>query len=107
MPELNLFLLLHRNPGAAFTGVKNRVAYLPHNEDGRQLLMRLEWAFVHGLSLTVGTSLTTGQANSVTWSSIPHKSSRTVGSHGFPDPNYFANCNKALDDLSVPAAKDL
>lgn len=54
-------------------------------------LKRLEYAFSHGLTFSVGTSLTTGQDNTVIWGSIHHKTSTTPGPHGFPDPNFFAN----------------
>ena len=42
-------------------------------------------------------------------SSIHHKTSHSGGirSHGFPDLDYFQNCNKALDGLSVLPAQAL
>jgi len=98
--------LYHPSPGQGH-GSANRVAYLPHNKDGLDLLKRLRFAFAHGLTFSIGTSLTTGKANAVTWSSIPHKTSPGKGLHGFPDPNYFANCNQELDVVNVPAADDL
>ena len=87
----------------------DRVAYLPDTVEGNSLLKRLTYAFVHGLTFVVGVSLTTGRANSVTWASIHHKTSPTGGvqSHGFPDPNFFTNCNDELDALNVPPANDL
>lgn len=93
------------NPGKHYTRTR-RVAYLPHNDDGRRLLVRLQYAFEHGLTFRVGTSLTTGLHNQVTWTSVHHKTSVDGGirAHGFPDPNYFDNCNDALDALHVPSA---
>ena len=95
----------HDNPGQ-FQGGKHVVAYLPNNIDGQQLLKRLKYAFMHGLTFTVGTSMTTGIPNQCTWASIHHKTSRVggVAAHGFPDPTYFVNCNGELDSLGVPAA---
>mmetsp|Transcript_11647 Transcript_11647/g.19375 ORF Transcript_11647/g.19375 Transcript_11647/m.19375 type:complete len:468 (+) Transcript_11647:138-1541(+) len=96
----------HDNPGIAFRGT-NRRAYLPDNKEGSDLLKRLKYAWMHGLTFSVGTSLTTGIANGVIWSSIHHKTSRHGGVHGFPDPNVFDNCNESLDALGVPRAIDL
>ncbi|GFH49706.1 hypothetical protein CTEN210_06182 [Chaetoceros tenuissimus] len=93
----------HENPGQHHSG-KNATAYLPDNTEGRQLLKRLKYAFLHGLTFTVGTSATTGCHNQCTWSTIHHKTSATGGvqSHGFPDPCYFFNCNEELDNVKVP-----
>lgn len=92
----------HDNPGVSYSG-DSRVAYLPDNSEGNQLLKRLIYAFQHGLTFRIGTSLTTGQPNRITWASIHHKTSLRGGPHGFPDPAYFINCNKELDQLNVPA----
>jgi hypothetical protein len=95
----------HINPGQRQHG-KHAIAYLPNNVDGQNLLKRLKYAFVHGLTFTVGSSMTTNAQNQCTWSSIHHKTQISGGirSHGFPDPNYFTNCNKELDTLNVPPA---
>ena len=95
----------HDNPGVAHGSKKER-AYLPNNKDGQQLLKRLKYAFMKGLSFTVGTSATTGTVNQCIWSSIHHKTSQNGGlsRHGFPDPLYFMNCNEELDGLGVPKA---
>jgi len=93
--------------GHTFAGTTRR-AYLPDNERGRTLLKRLEYAFMRGLTFVVGTSLTTGQQNVITWASIHHKTNRSGGvlAHGYPDANYFSNVNEELDSLGVPPAKD-
>ena len=98
----------HDSPGQYQHG-KYATAYLPYNADGESLLKRLKFAFRHGLTFTVGTSMTTGRTNQCTWSSIHHKSSPTGGvtSHGFPDPGYFVNCNEELDSVNVPPAHSL
>ncbi|GKY93858.1 E3 ubiquitin-protein ligase dtx3l [Mayamaea pseudoterrestris] len=97
--------LYHGNPGVAFQGT-TRTAYLPDTTEGLLLLKRLEYAFNHGLTFTVGTSVTQGTPNVVTWTSIHHKTSPTGGtaSYGFPDDGYFFNCNEELDNLGVPSA---
>lgn len=68
----------HVNPGQRYRG-KRTVAYLPNNLDGRDLLKRLKYAFMHGLTFTVGTSMTTNEQNQCTWSSIHHKSQPSGG----------------------------
>ena len=96
----------HPNPGAPY-GSASRRAFPPDNTDGHNLLKRLNYAFRHGLTFCVGTSLTTGVPNVITWSSIHHKTSLTHGPHGFPDIGYFSNSNEELDSLGVPAAENL
>lgn len=95
----------HQNPGCLHYG-KNATAYLPNNADGQNILKRLKYAFLHGLTFTVGTSATTGLDNNCTWASIHHKTALSGGAsrHGFPDPSYFSNCKEDLDALGVPSA---
>jgi len=96
----------HENPGVRH-GSKNETAYLPDNEEGWDLILRLKYAFSHGLTFTVGTSLTTGQQNAVMWASIHHKTRPSGGAHGFPDPSFFVNANEELTTAGVPKANDL
>ena len=96
----------HESPGLAFSGTC-RKAFLPNNEDGRDLLLRLRYAWSRGLLFTIGTSLTTGKQGQIVWSSVHQKTSIRGGVHGFPDPNFFANGNTELDTLHVPSAKEL
>lgn len=98
----------HPNPGVLYLGTE-RITYLPRNDQGEKLLKRLKYAWKRGLTFTVGTSLTTGRADSITWSSIHHKTSPCggVSYHGFPDAGYFINCNDELNSLGVPKAIDL
>lgn len=98
----------HTNPGVSYSGT-TRIAYLPNNLDGQHLLKRLKFAFAHGLTFSIGTSQTSGAQNVVIWGSIHHKTSRSGGgaAHGFPDSNYFVNCNGELDALGVPAGNSL
>ncbi|KAL7526487.1 hypothetical protein ACHAXR_001512, partial [Thalassiosira sp. AJA248-18] len=98
----------HENPGL-YHGGKYAIAFLPNNDDGRDLLKRFAYAFQHGLTFSVGTSLTTGKKNQCTWASIHHKTSPSGGvrKHGFPDTDYFVNCNSELDTHGVPHADAL
>ena len=94
----------HPHPGRRH-GSAYRTAYLPDNQDGRDLLVRLQFAFLHGLTFTVGTSLTSGRDDAVTWASIHHKTSSAGGvqAHGYPDAHYLSNCNAELDAVGVPS----
>ena len=98
----------HQHPGTRYSGTC-RVAYLPDNEHGRELLKRLKYAFQHGLMFTVGTSLTTQQPNVIVWAGIHVKTSLHGGAqaHGWPDPNYFQNVSGELDGLGVPPGKQI
>uniref|UniRef100_F6PUL4 E3 ubiquitin-protein ligase n=1 Tax=Monodelphis domestica TaxID=13616 RepID=F6PUL4_MONDO len=80
----------HPNPGKFYSGTK-RVAYLPDNEEGRQVLYLLKRAFDQKLIFTVGHSRTTGASNTITWNDIHHKTSRHGGpeNFGYPDPDYL------------------
>lgn len=97
--------LYHPNPGIQH-GSASRKAYVPYTYDGHQLICRLKYAFMAGMTFTVGRSLASGKDNSVTWASIHHKTSTKGGvlSHGFPDYEFFSNCNEELDALGVPPA---
>jgi len=103
--QSGLQLPFMENPGQHYSGTF-RVAYLPNNEAGLKLLSRLKYAFAHGLTFRIGTSLTTGRSNQTTWTSIHHKTNLSHSVHGYPDPNYFYNCNASLDALCVPNAED-
>ena len=91
----------HPAPNLSFKGA-SRIAYLPNNSEGQDLLVRMQYGFMHGLAFQVGTSLTTGQANCVTWASIHHKTSPSGGTYGFPDASYFQRSNAEMDDLGIP-----
>lgn len=93
----------HQNPGQYFSG-DSRKAYLPNNQQGQDLCERLKYAFAHGLTFMVGTSLTTGQANVVTWASLHHKTSSGPGPFGYPDDTYIGRSNDELSNAGVPNA---
>ncbi|KAL9184190.1 hypothetical protein ACHAXT_002276 [Thalassiosira profunda] len=98
----------HSNPGVRHAAKFAR-AYLPLTMDGKDLLRRLKYAFMHGLTFSVGTSVTSGRNNVITWASVHHKTSRdgSMSRHGFPDASYFTNCHGELDNLGVPPASAL
>uniref|UniRef100_A0A8C5TS19 E3 ubiquitin-protein ligase n=1 Tax=Malurus cyaneus samueli TaxID=2593467 RepID=A0A8C5TS19_9PASS len=62
----------HPNPGQHY-GPTQRTAYLPDNEEGREILQLLKRAFDQKLIFTVGQSRTTGEQNVITWNDIHHK----------------------------------
>jgi len=69
----------------------SRQAFLPDNDDGRDVLRLLKLSFDRKLTFTIGTSVTTGQSDCVIWNGIHHKTNTTGGatSFGYPDPTYF------------------
>jgi len=91
----------HENPGMRH-GSTTRMAYLPNNGEGKSILTRLKYAWKHGLTFNIGTSLTTGERNVVVWAGIPHKTSLRGGLYGFPDNTYFAQCHSSLAAAGVP-----
>lgn len=68
----------HPQPGKRFEGIK-RIAYLPDNERGRQILKMLQVAFKRKLVFTIGRSRTTGKEGVVTWNDIHHKTNPNPG----------------------------
>lgn len=90
----------HDNPGKLHGSLFRR-AYLPHNAEGRALMERFKVAFLRGLTFTVGTSATTGLADSVMWGPIEHKISPHSDTQGFPDSGYIARCNATMDLLGL------
>ena len=69
----------------------HRIAYLPNNPEGREVLNLLKTAFERRLIFTLGTSVTTGRANQIVWNGIHHKTGLHGGSayFGYPDKTYF------------------
>ncbi|XP_021424829.2 E3 ubiquitin-protein ligase DTX3L isoform X5 [Oncorhynchus mykiss] len=87
----------HSNPGKGFIGA-HRIAYLPDNQEGNEVLKLLERAFNQKLIFTVGTSRTTGTDDCVTWNDIHHKTNIDGGAQGFgyPDPDYLSRVKSEL-----------
>lgn len=92
----------HPNPGKAYTGTV-RTAFLPKNRDGEEVLELLKKAWTRRLLFRIGTSVTTGQNDVVTWASIHHKTRMSGGSshHGYPDDTYFLRVKKELEAVGV------
>ncbi|XP_036596254.1 E3 ubiquitin-protein ligase DTX3L-like [Trichosurus vulpecula] len=80
----------HPNPGKRYEGTR-RVAYLPNNEEGQQVLNLLKRAFDQRLIFTVGQSRTSGVKDVITWNDIHHKTLQFGGpeNFGYPDPSYL------------------
>ncbi|XP_041835991.1 E3 ubiquitin-protein ligase DTX3L-like isoform X2 [Melanotaenia boesemani] len=92
----------HPNPGQHYYGTR-RVAYLPDNKEGKEVLQLLKKAFGQKLIFTVGASRTTGAENQVTWNDIHHKTSPSGGPQrfGYPDPNYLKRVKEELKDKGI------
>jgi deltex-like protein len=90
--------------GKSFSGT-SRTCYLPNNKEGREVLALLKIAFDRKLTFVVGTSVTTGQKNTVVWNGIHHKTNLTGGTnyYGYPDPTYFNRVKEELASKGVIA----
>jgi len=89
----------HPNPGQPFNCHSfPRTAYLPDNKDGEMALHGIYMAWNQRMLFTIGTSITTGMSNTITWNDIHMKTRPSGGQHGYPDPNYIMNLR---DDLTV------
>nr|XP_033801136.1 E3 ubiquitin-protein ligase DTX3L isoform X2 [Geotrypetes seraphini] len=87
----------HPNPGKPFSAT-TRMAYLPNNKEGKQILKLLEKAFDQKLIFTVGQSRTSGANDVITWNDIHHKTNFYGGPSGFgyPDPDYLKRVREEL-----------
>ncbi|XP_012497473.1 PREDICTED: E3 ubiquitin-protein ligase DTX3L [Propithecus coquereli] len=87
----------HPNPGKTYSGIE-RTAYLPNNEEGREVLTLLQRAFDQKLIFTVGHSRVTGASDVITWNDIHHKTCRYGGPerYGYPDPAYLKRVKAEL-----------
>lgn len=88
----------HPHPGLPYKAIGfPRTAYLPNNAKGKKVLSLLREAWQRRLIFTVGTSVTTGTQDAVTWNEIHHKTewNNNTG-HGYPDPNYLDNILREL-----------
>ena len=84
------------------TGVRHqgdfRRAYIPDNEEGREVLALLVKCFKRRLTLTLGFSQTRNCDNTIIWNGVHHKSytNRGAANHGYPDPSYFTRVKQEL-----------
>ena len=92
----------HPNPGVRYCA-DGRQAYLPDNEAGKEVLKLLKKAWEMKLTFRVGTSLSTGAANVITWNDIHHKTRRVGGSanYGYPDETYLERVTADMHALGV------
>ncbi len=86
----------------------SRIAYLPDNVEGREILALFRKAFDRKLTFTVGTSVTTGATNTVVWNGIHHKTQIAGGAscYGYPDPTYFKRVKQELAAKGVLSDED-
>ncbi|XP_023557990.1 E3 ubiquitin-protein ligase DTX3L [Octodon degus] len=96
----------HPNPGKPYPGTM-RKAYLPNNEEGRQVLELLQVAFDRKLIFTVGYSRVQGTSNVITWNDIHHKTSQSGGplNYGYPDPDYLTRVKEELKAKGIEQSK--
>ncbi|KAK1151023.1 putative E3 ubiquitin-protein ligase DTX3 isoform X1 [Acipenser oxyrinchus oxyrinchus] len=94
----------HPNPGVCYPGT-DRVAYLPDSPEGNRALAMLRKAFDQRLIFTIGTSMTTGMSNVITWNDIHHKTCIWGGPRcfGYPDPTYLVRVMEELREKGVTA----
>ncbi|XP_022787724.1 uncharacterized protein LOC111327745 [Stylophora pistillata] len=87
----------HPNPGERYSST-NRTAYLPDNREGKEVLALLRRAFDARLVFTVGTSVSSGCRNQITWNDIHHKTSKSGGpqAYGYPDLDYLRRVKEDL-----------
>lgn len=87
----------HPNPGKKYLGIE-RTAFLPDNEEGKEVLRLLRRAFKQKLIFTVGDSRVSGASNVITWNDIHHKTNTHGGPDrfGYPDPNYLKRVKQEL-----------
>lgn len=92
----------HPNPGRRYLGTQ-RTAFLPDNEEGREVLRLLRRAFEQKLIFTVGDSRASGASDVITWNDIHHKTNTHGGPDrfGYPDPNYLKRVKQELKDKGI------
>lgn len=79
-----------------------RIAYLPDNKEGKEVLKLLKIAWDRRLCFAIGTSATTGQENVLVWN-IHHKTAPNGGiySYGFPDDTYLKRVKTELKAFGI------
>jgi len=92
----------HPNPGKKYFGT-TRVAFLPANSEGEEILKLIQIAWDRKLMFTIGTSITTGATDQVIWNGVHMKTARNGGSsnYGYPDPGYFGRVKEEFEDKGV------
>uniref|UniRef100_A0A915LZQ7 E3 ubiquitin-protein ligase n=1 Tax=Meloidogyne javanica TaxID=6303 RepID=A0A915LZQ7_MELJA len=92
----------HIRPGRPYRSM-TRIAYLPNNKEGTQILKLLQLAFKRRLIFTIGDSLTTGRKDVPIWNGIHHKTNKEGGPqcYGYPDPGYLSRVKEELAAVGV------
>jgi len=95
----------HPNPGQTYqpNGFP-RVAYLPDSPEGLEMLHGLYIAWEQRVLFTVGTSITSGLDNCITWNDIHLKTKLSSSEHGYPDPQHLSNLAVDLANHGVTQA---
>ena len=69
-----------------------------------QVLELLAEAWRRRLTFTIGTSVTTGESETVVWNETHHKTAITNDrGHGYPDPNYL---DHVIAELAAQGVED-
>ena len=90
----------HPNLGCSYPST-NRNAYLPNNTIGQKVLQLLHMAFERGLTFTVGTSMTLGLDNLITWNDIDPKTTQHWFDFGYPNHEYMDRVLGELKDNGI------
>lgn len=88
------------------------MAYLPDCPEGNKVLTLFRKAFDQRLTFTIGTSMTTGRPNVITWNDIHHKTSCTggpqlCGSSSFPSPASSPSFHFYFGEFSILSSGSL
>jgi len=80
----------------------NRTAFLPASPEGNRVCNLLAIAWNRRLTFSIGTSMTTGQQDTLVWN-VHHKTSvqGSVQSHGYPDPTYLDRVKDELKQYNI------
>ena len=80
----------------------SRVTYFPNTRHGLKVIKLMKVAWERRLVFSIGTSLTTGQQNTVIWT-IHHKTALSGGAanHGYPDDEYLHRVTEELAERGV------
>jgi len=86
-------------------GSATRVAYIPNDAEGNEIVLLLVTAFKRGLIFAAGTSITSGFPDQVVWTTIHHRTSPHGGPHGYNAPgdilSYYVNVRDELKNRGV------
>ncbi|CAD5112927.1 DgyrCDS2134 [Dimorphilus gyrociliatus] len=92
----------HPSPGSWYDGIK-KVAYLPNNEEGKELLKLLKIAFKRRLIFTIKKADNFEDEDYVTWNDIVHKTEIEPGkdTKEYPNDEYLLNLRTVLNSKGI------